>query len=80
MKCWRIYGNLNFCDYIYISGFGVICDILGYHRFLKGRFFTDYLNVSVIGGYLVSQQGIKGFNHSNLGLQFGLNPKTERML
>ncbi len=19
MKCWQIYGNLNFCDYIYIS-------------------------------------------------------------
>jgi len=27
--------------------FGEICDILGYHRFSKGWFFTDYLNVSV---------------------------------
>jgi hypothetical protein len=28
MKFWQIYGKLNFCDTIYISGFGIICDIL----------------------------------------------------
>jgi hypothetical protein len=26
--------------------FGAICDILGYHRFSKGWFSADYLNVS----------------------------------
>ena len=41
---------------IYISGFGVICDILGYHRFSKARFITDYLNVSVLRWYLVFWQ------------------------
>ena len=29
--------------------FGGICDILGYHKFSKAWFFTDYLNISVLG-------------------------------
>ncbi len=41
--------KLNYCDYIYISVVWVICDILGYHRFSKRRFFADYLNVSATG-------------------------------
>jgi len=48
MKFWQIYGKLNFCDTIYISGFASICDIFGYSRFSKGRFFADYLNISVL--------------------------------
>ncbi len=28
--------------------FGEICDILGYHKFSKAWFYTDYLNVSVL--------------------------------
>ena len=33
------------CDYIYISGFGVICDILGYLRFSWVKVYKNHINV-----------------------------------
>jgi len=66
---WQVtadFAKFNYWDIIYISGFGGICDILGYHKFSKAWFFADYLNISVLLYYLVLWQEICNLETNNL--------------
>jgi hypothetical protein len=66
-KSWYLILHSKMCAFIksdklhipstYLK-FDVICDILGYHRFSKERFFADYLNVSQVGISLLLGQGV----------------------
>jgi hypothetical protein len=42
----RVFGEFKFCDYIYISGFGVICDILDITDFER-RGFLHIISINL---------------------------------